>query len=425
MQITLNYGRKGFPIELPDDWDIHVIRKKPMSVIPNPASAVLDALSNPVASETLVREAKGKSSACILVCDITRPVPNALLLSAIIHELMRAGIPASGITILIATGLHRPNEGDELRELIGDSWVLKNIRIENHFARDSKNHVSLGKTGRGTPVLIDRRFIESELKIVTGLVEPHFMAGYSGGRKLITPGIAHKDTITAVHNARFLEDPGARNCNLLGNPLHEEQIEIARMIGRILAVNTVIDEHRRLSHVNFGEIAESHLAAVSFLKNYAMVPVGRRFSTVLTTGAGYPLDKTYYQTVKGMVGALDLLCEGGNLFIASECSEGLGSASYVSVQERLLSLGVERFCREYRAKAHADVDEWQTGQQVRCMLRGSVHLFSKLPPGEARLTGATPVKSLLAHLAESVERSADSSIAVIPEGPYVIPVFKP
>jgi nickel-dependent lactate racemase len=233
------------------------------------------------------------------------------------------------------------------------------------------------------------------------------------------------DTITAVHSARFLEDPGARNCNLDGNPLHEEQIEIAGMVGRILAVNTVIDEHRRLSYVNFGEIVESHLAAVSFLEDYAIVPVGRRFSTVLTTGAGYPLDKTYYQTVKGMVGALDLLAEGGSLFIASECSEGLGSSSFIDVQKRFLSSGMERFRADYGAKAHADVDEWMTGQQVRCMLRGSVHLFSGLPPEDARLTGTAPVKSLLMQLAESRERTADASIAVIPEGPYVIPVFKP
>ena len=162
------------------------------------------------------------------------------------------------------------------------------------------------------------------------------MAGYSGGRKVIAPGIAHADTIRTFHSARFMEDPAAIQCNLDGNPLHEEQLAIVRMLGEVYAVNTVIDEDRDLVHVNFGEVIASHLAAVDFVAESVRVPVGRRFATVVTSAAGDPLDKTYYQTVKGMVTPLDILAPGGTLIVASACSEGFGSSEFRAAQRRLL-----------------------------------------------------------------------------------------
>ena len=174
--------------------------------------------------------------------------------------------------------------------------------FENHFARDDAAHVDLGVTAtRGTPIRIDRRFAEADLRIATGLVEPHFMAGWSGGRKVVAPGVAHHETIRTFHSARFMEDPLAVQCNLVGNPLHEEQLEIIRRLGDVYALNTVIDEDRDLVHVTFGEIIASHLAAVDFIAAVTRIEVPRRFQTVVTSSAGYPLDKTYYQTIKGMV----------------------------------------------------------------------------------------------------------------------------
>ena len=198
-------------------------------------------------------------------------------------------MPREGITVLVATGLHRPNEGAELAELVGDPWVLETVTVANHFAEIDDDHVLLGKTStRGTVVRIDRRFVEADLRIVTGLVEPHFMAGWSGGRKVIAPGVAHAETITTFHNAAFMGHPRAANCVLDGNPLHEEQLEIVKMLGGAFALNTVIDEARRLAFANFGEIVESHLEAVGFVRQYAEVKVGRRFKTVVTSGRGLP-----------------------------------------------------------------------------------------------------------------------------------------
>jgi nickel-dependent lactate racemase len=173
----------------------------------------------------------------------------------------------------------------------------------------------------------------------SGLVEAHFLAGYSGGCKVIAPGLARAETITTFHSARFMADPNASNCNFEGNPLHEEQLEIVRMLGDAFALNTVIDEERRPSFVNFGEIVVSHLAAVEFARGYSELPVPRRFHTVVTSAAGYPLDATYYQTVKGMVGPIDILAPGGRLIIASECSEGIGSGEFVEASDGLSGSG--------------------------------------------------------------------------------------
>jgi nickel-dependent lactate racemase len=375
----------------------------------------------------LAELAKGKSSACILICDITRPVPNHLFLRPMIETLLEAGMPASGITVLVATGLHRPNEGEELAELIGDPWVQQTVTVANHFARDDQDHVDLGVTPtRGTPVKLDRRLVQADLKIATGLVEPHFMAGYSGGRKVIAPGIAHKDTITTFHSARFMADPAAANCNLRGNPLHEEQLEIVKLLGGALALNTVIDEERRLSFVNFGEIVESHLEAVERVRGFAEAPIRSRFKTVVTTAAGHPLDKTYYQTVKGMVGPLDILEPGGDLIIASACSEGMGSAEFVASQRRLVEQGPERFLEAISQKRFADIDEWQSQMQLKPMKAGDVHLYTEgLSASDQKLTGVRHVESVQAAIAASVAASGDRRIAVIPEGPYVIPVYRP
>jgi len=425
MRVELNYGRGTLPLELPDDLAVTVIRKAAMPVVVDAEASVRAALATPVGSRTLMEEARGCRTACILICDITRPVPNGLLLPPIVRTLIDAGLQPADIRVLVATGLHRPNEGAELEELVGSAWVLQTVRVENHFARNDADHVLLGKTGSGTVVRLDRRFVEADLKIVTGLVEPHFMAGYSGGRKVIAPGVAHAETITTFHNARFMSHPQADNCVLDGNPLHREQLDIVDMLGKILAVNTVIDEERRIALVNYGEVVASHLDAVAFVRSFAQVPVERRFKTIVTSAAGYPLDKTYYQTVKGMVSPMDILEPGGNLLIASECSEGMGSPEYVEAQRRLLALGADGFYQDISRKTHADIDEWQTQMQLRPMRIGTLHLYSHALGGADRaLTGVNLVESLAAAVKQCADAARDPHVAVIPEGPYVVPVFR-
>jgi lactate racemase len=426
-RIELNYGRGRLPVEVASDIELRIIRKRPMPLLPDPAAAIDEALAAPAGTAPLAELARGAASACILICDITRPVPNGLILPPLLRALLAAGLAAGQIKVVVATGLHRPNEGAELEELVGSRWVLETVEVANHFARDDAAHVDLGTTrAHGVPVKLDRRLVEADLKIATGLVEPHFMAGWSGGRKVIAPGVAHKDTITTFHSARFMEHPNATSCVLDGNPLHETQLEIIEMLGGALALNTVIDEERRLSFVNFGEIVRSHQDAVRHVRDYAEVPVRERFGTVVTSAAGYPLDKTYYQTVKGMVTPLDILAPGGDLIVASACSEGMGSPEFVDAQRRLVERGPERFLAEISAKRFADIDEWQTEMQLKPMRVGSIQLYSDGLPEAARpLTGVTMIPSVAAAIEASVARSGDRRVAVIPEGPYVVPVHRP
>ena len=425
MKVELLYGKATIAASVPPGCRETLIRKEPRASLPDPRSAVAEALARPIGVPPLAEHARGKRSACILICDITRPVPNHLFLRPMIEQLLKAGIAAEAITVLIATGLHRPNEGEELARVVGDPWVLEKVRVVNHFARDDGAHVDLGRTrGRGVPVKLDRRFVEADMRIATGLVEPHFMAGYSGGRKVVAPGIAHADTIRTFHSAAFMENPAAASCNLAGNPLHEEQLEIVRMLGDLVSLNTIINEQRELVFVSYGEIIASHAAAVRFAEDWIQVPVRRRFKTIVTSAAGFPLDRTYYQTVKGMVAPVDILEPGGTLIVASDCSEGLGSNEFRAAQRRLVDMGPEGFLRSILPKELADVDEWQTEMQLKPMRVGRVQLYSAgLPPEDRALTGIEMVSDLDAAIRNAVAAAGDGAAAFIPEGPYVIPKY--
>jgi nickel-dependent lactate racemase len=423
MKCRLSYGKTGLSVTLPDRWDITVLAKKAMPVAGDPRGAVTAALEAPIGSGTLEAAARGRGSACILVCDFTRPVPNGLALRPIVERLTAAGIGLKDVTIVVATGLHRPNEGAELANVIGDPWILDHVRVVNHFARNDDDHAHVGTTSQGIPVRLDKRFLQADVRIVVGLVEPHFMAGWSGGRKVILPGIAHADTIAAFHAGRILGHPMAATCVLEGNPLHEAQQEMLAMIGPALAMNFVIDQERRVSTVTFGGIRESHAAAVQFADPLFRIMVPRRFPVVLSSCAGYPLDATYYQTGKGISCGAAILQPGGDLFVASECAEGLGSPSFRAAQERLCRQGKDAFRAEATAEARTPVDEWGTFMLLAPLDTGRVHLFSEgLDDEEHDLTGVLRCRSLEEEIAAAVEKDPDRRLAVIPEGPYVAPV---
>ncbi|MEQ1825091.1 MAG: nickel-dependent lactate racemase [Pirellula sp.] len=423
--IAIRYGKGELQVRLPKGCEPTIIRKPDMPELKDPSAAIRMALANPVGSAPLGNLAKTAQRVCIVICDVTRPVPNGPILKNLIHVLQESGTTLDRITILIATGLHRPNLGREMREVIGDDWVFDHIRIENHFARDTAWMVDLGQTPTdGIPVILNRHLVDADLRIVIGLVEPHFMAGYSGGRKVIAPGVAGEATIRTFHNHRFMADPLACNGNLQSNPLHRGQLEILKMLGKAYSINTIIDEARRMSFVNFGDCEQSHLQSVAFVKQYAEVPMTQQFNTVVTSAAGYPLDKTYYQTVKGMVAPVQILASGGRMIIASACEEGLGSHEYRASQSRLISLGRQGFIDRIRAMPLADIDGWQTHMLLRTLAVGNVSLYSDGLRGKDReLTGVEMIESVEQAIDESVSQSGDKRVAIVPEGPYVIPTF--
>jgi len=422
--IKLLYGKKGIDLGLKDSWKTDIIRKSSMPIIENTKSEVTKILDNPININKIEEAAINAKSLCILVCDITRPVPNKLFLKQLIKKFSNAGIAIKDILIIIATGLHRPASKKEIREIIGSNWVLKNIKIVNHYARDDEMHINIGTTKQGNIIKLDKRFLDADIKIVTGLVEPHFMAGYSGGRKVIAPGIAHADTITTFHSSRYMENPNAKSCNLNHNPLHQDQIEIVKMIGKIYAINCVIDENRNLSYINFGEIIASHMKAVDFISEFAKVKCNIKYNTIVTSAAGAPLDGNFYQTVKGMVTPLDILKEGGDLIIVAECSEGLGSEEFIQSQKKLLRFGPNEFLKHILKKDFAAIDEWQTEMEIKSLKKGNIYLFSEgLSEEEKKYTGVNITYNLTKTINDSVKKHNNNNIAIIPEGPYVIPVY--
>ena len=424
--VHLLYGKTTCEVSLPEEYVIHEIHKTHTNPLADADKAIRAALQDPVQTRPLSQIAADARNVCILVSDITRPTPNGIVLPHIIAELEAAGISRDRVTILIATGLHRPAPEEEKRSIVGDEVVFSSLSTVNHYANNDEQHVRLGTTTRGTPVLIDGRFVEADVKVLIGLVEPHFMAGYSGGRKLVAPGIAHRETILTFHAPTFMEDPKARNCNLESNPLHEDQLEIVSMVGDIFAVNVIINEERDIVFINAGDAIASHLEAVAFARRICEVELARQFSTILTSAGGFPLDKTYYQTVKGMVSPLDILKPGGKVIIVSECSEGMGSDNFLKTQKWLAESDPDSFIQRISKSRHQPIiDQWQTEKLVESLKKGEVYLFcDNLTEEDWALTCVHKARSAQQAVLDSVTQSGDPHVAVIPEGPYVIPLYK-
>src|SRR5438876_7333737 len=287
MQVTLDYGRTGLPVTLPADRVIGPLTIRDAEQLADAAAALDAALAQPIGARPLDELARGKKDACILICDITRPVPNRLILPPVLRTLERSGISREKILILVATGLHRPNEGAELEEMVGPE-IVANYRIENHHGKVLQEHDYLGVTPNGVPVYLDSRYVRADLKITTGLIEPHLMAGYSGGRKVICPGIAALETVKVWHGPRFLEHPKA-DCGFVeGNPVHEENTRIAKMAGCDFIVNVSIDGQRRVTWVGAGDMEKAWLEGVRFVEKVVKAEIAEACDVVVTSSAGYP-----------------------------------------------------------------------------------------------------------------------------------------
>jgi nickel-dependent lactate racemase len=420
VRITLDYGKTGLEVELPDDRVVGPLAIRPAVPLPNPEAAVAAALQNPIGSRPLAEIARGRRDACILVCDITRPVPNRLLLPPILRTLEEQGIARRDILLLIATGLHRPNEGAELEEMLGPE-IVRRYRIENHHGKVLEEHDYLGETPSGVPVYLDRRYLRADLKITTGLIEPHLMAGYSGGRKVICPGIAGLDTVKVWHGPRFLEHPRA-DCGIVdGNPVHEENTRIALLAGCDFIVNACIDGRRRMTWIGAGDMIAAWQEGVRFVEGVVKVPVPEPLDVVVTSCAGYPLDTTWYQAVKGLTGALPIVKQGGTIIMAASLTEGLGSPEFQRLIAENPDLGI--FKQRILGKDYFVMDQWQLEELAKVVARCRVKVVSDgLPPETLRRCHVEPVASVEQAVAECLSDYGPSArIGVIPKGPYVLP----
>ena len=443
MQINFAFGRSGLALDLPEGFCYQVLEARSAVPLSDPAAAIERALDNPQAGPPLTRLASGKSSAAISVCDITRPAPNREVLPPLLARLESAGIPRQRITILIATGLHRPATEAEGREICGE-WVTGKYRVVNHHARLLAEHRFLGQTASGTPVFIDERFLSADLHISLGFIEPHLMLGFSGGRKLIAPGLAGEETIKVLHSPKFMRDSRAAEGSVEENPLHRELLEIARMARHDFLIDVALARGtasgtpsslpegfgppgssrvhgscRPIAALFAGEPEAAHREGMEFVSQVMLETLDEPADAVITTAAGYPLDLTFYQAVKGITAASHIVKPGGKILLLAECAEGAGGAEF---SRMLAESSPRRDFMDKIANAPVDVDQWQLEKLALVIAKAEVLYYVPGLPCEyhASLWGkayATP-QAAVAALTSSLPPNA--RVALIPEGPYVL-----
>jgi len=423
MKITIDYGQTGLTIQVPDRNLSQILGLRPAPPTSDPDDAVRRALAAPIGAHPLADLARGRRSASILICDITRPVPNQLLLQPALSILENAGIAPKNIRILIATGLHRASTAAEINAMLGE-YIAARYRIESHDARDAGAHRQIGVIG-GAPILIDRRYLDADLKITTGLIEPHLMAGFSGGRKVICPGIAAVETIRHFHSVSILQSPLATAGQIGGNPVHDFSLQAARMAGCDFILNAALDDQRRITGIFVGDILQAWEKGVEHVRSIAAAPITTPADIVITSAAGYPLDGTFYQAVKGLVGAMPAVRTGGTIIMAASMQEGIGSSEFQSLLERYST--IQDLERDLEQPGFFCIDQWQAQELALASRRAHITVYSdSLPPEHLSRALVTPARSPEHAIAEALERyGPDASITVIPRGPYVLPYVLP
>lgn len=420
IQVELAYGKTGLRVTLPQRPLVKILTMKPADPILDPPTAVIKSLLNPIGfNHSLYDMAKNHGSACILICDITRPVPNKIILPPVLKSLAAAGIPHHTTHILIATGIHRPNLDDELIELVGPE-IAARYRIENHFSRDLASHTCLGKTSRGTDIWIDSRFVEAEYKIATGFIEPHLMAGFSGGRKLVVPGISSIETMKYMHGPKIMEHPLSREGVIEGNPFHEEALEIAHRAGVDFIVNVALNEKREIIGVFSGHMISAHEKGVEFVRSIVRDTVPHPVDIVLTTAAGYPLDTTYYQSIKGLTAAMPIVKQGGTIILAARCERGLGSEEFAGLATD--PRPVAEIIDEIISEKQFVIDQWQFEKFAQAARKADIILVADgLKPeikNRLHVKWADTVEQAVAMALKT--HGENSRLAVIPKGPYIL-----
>ena len=430
MQVRLRYGLGMLSLEVPDRATVLT------SSYPAPAASaaklVLAAVRQPFAASplTVALRRRRPGNVVIVVSDITRPIPYASFLGPLLAEIEAAGVPTADILILIATGMHRPSTEEERRQMFGAD-VCTRVRILDHRADDDAELAEIaGLSWSGRPIRLNRHFVNAGFRFITGLVEPHFMAGFSGGRKAVCPGLASLETLRRFHGYEFLAAPAAENARLDGNPCHLEALSVARLAGVDLSLNLVLNHEREVVRAFAGDLEAAHAAACEFARTCACPRITAEHDVVLTSCGGYPLDATFYQCVKGMVSCLPAVKSGGVILAAGSCLEGVGSAEYTATMHTYAGRWRD-FLEHIRGTPKVRKDQWQFQMQARALAKvGAANLcfatdglshaelsrLSVQPLGDGTVSAQTALQAYLNRLCRD-----DRSVAVIPEGPYCAP----
>ncbi|MBN2874187.1 MAG: nickel-dependent lactate racemase [Spirochaetales bacterium] len=417
---VLKYGYEGLELSLPDTANFAgILEPRHRPALSDPSAAIEKSLREPIASPALRELARGRRNAVVVISDITRPVPNTLILPPLLEALGDAGIDRKAITILIATGIHRPNEGEELVQLVGTD-IARDYHIINHFSKDDTGMSYAGTIMGDTPVYVNKLYAEADLKILTGFIEPHMWAGYSGGRKSILPGISSVKTLEFMHGAEMVAHPDVVYGKLEGNPFHEAGLLIMERVGADFLVNVTLDTSKRVTGVYSGHPVQAHLRGARELEPYCTTYLDQPLDFVVTTNGGAPLDINLYQTSKGVAGAAPVLRKGGSMVVASRCPEGLGSPEFVAAMNEYTT--PDDWIRRALAHEFFYIDQWCAQEFFKWMGDHPIHLYSEgVSPDLQRRYGFNPTNDIAGTVVEMLDRYGHNARwAIVPDGPYLI-----
>jgi nickel-dependent lactate racemase len=421
MKIHLAYGKQGLDVQLPDHADVLMPTSTP--ALPDPLRAVARALAQPTGSRPLSELLRPSDSVAVVFSDITRPTPNAVMLPPILEAVTAAGIPREQVALVTGTGMHRPSTDEELNFMLGPE-IVGSYRIVQHAARDRSTLAYLTTNGAGVEVSINSDYLRADVKILTGFVEPHLFAGYSGGAKSVLPGIAGADIIMHNHSAAMLSHPKATWCRTDGNPIFEEMRDIALATRPTFLLNVTLNEKKEITAVFAGEMVAAHEAGIAQAARQAQRPVPHRYDIVVSTNIGYPADINLYQSVKGISVAAQAVKTGGAIVVAAECADGLGLADF---EELLASRPsphalLEMIC----APGFSEYDQWGVQCLAMTQARADVYLYSSM----SRQQTETAHVHYCEDVGDTVERlrgefrrrhNEEPSIAVLPHGHLTVP----
>ncbi len=418
MQLTLAYGRTGLSVKLPDTTD--VLESRFVPGLADEAAAILQALRRPIESPPLATLVKPGDRVVIVHSDITRATPNDRMLPVLLAELESAGVRRGDITLLNALGTHRRQTEAELREMLGDR-IVANYRCLQHDAFDAAGLISLGQTSLGHPVRVNRTYLDADIRILTGFIEPHFFAGFSGGPKGVLPSIAGAESVLTNHGYEMIAHPKATWGVTAGNPIWEEMREAALMTQPTFLLNVTLNARREITGVFAGDMLAAHAAGCDFVRDKAMVPVDTPYDIIITTNSGYPLDQNLYQTVKGMSAANQIVRPGGAIIAAAACADGVPAhGRYAAL---LAEAGSPQGVLEMLARpGFSEQDQWQVQIQALIQLRADVYVYSD-GLTDAQITQALfkPCRNLEQTVADLQARyGSNARICAIPEGPQTV-----
>jgi nickel-dependent lactate racemase len=422
METKLAYGRTGLTVTLPETVDVLEPRFQPG--LPDERKASWEALRDPIGSPPLAKLVKAGDKVVVVHTDITRATPNQRILPVLLDELEKDGVARQDITLLNGLGTHRRQTEAELRAMLGDR-IVEGYRCLQHDFNDDANLVSLGTTSLGHPVRVNRFYLEADVRILTGFIEPHLFAGFSGGPKAVLPSLAGAESVFTNHGLAMISHPKATWGILAGNPIWEEMCEVALRTRPTFLLNVSLNSKREITGIFAGDMLSAHAKGCAFVKENAMRPVDQAYDIVITTNSGYPLDQNLYQSVKGMSAANQIVRAGGSIIIATACEDGLPNhGRYAALLAEAGSpQGVIDMISQPGFSAH---DQWQVQTQAQIQRHADVYVYSD-GLSDQQIEGALfiPCRSIeqtVSHLQEKY--GSQARICVIPEGPQVIPYLR-